>query len=159
MSRGIRTRIVPTAGLLFALLVPGSGAAQATGPDLGRLGPTSVIRATLSDGRTLTGRFAAVGDGRLGVSSDAGTTDTLQLTQLRTLSVRGRNTKTGAIIGGSAGLAAGLFFGWMIGALDDSADPDRTGPFLVTVPLFTGSGALLGGVIGAAIPKWKKVYP
>ena len=159
MSRGIRSRIVPTAVLLFALLVPGQGAAQTTGPGLGRLGPTSVIRATLPDGRSLTGRYAAVGDGRLGVSSDAGTTDTLQLTQLRTLSVRGRHTKTGAIVGGSAGLATGLFFGWLIGALDDSADPDRTGPFLVTIPLFTGAGTLLGAVVGAAFPKWKQIYP
>ena len=159
MSLRIRTTTVTPVALLVALVVPGRGAAQATGPDLGRLGPTSVIRATLPDGRTLIGRYAAVGDGRLGVSSDAGTTDTLQLTQLRTLSVRGRNTKTGAIVGGSVGLATGLFFGYLIGAIDDSADPDREGPFLVTIPLFTGGGTLLGAVIGAAIPKWKQVYP
>jgi len=155
----IRTRIVPPVALLVALGVPGRGAAQATGPGLGRLGPTSVIRATLPDGRTLTGRYAAVGDGRLGVRADAGTTDTLQLTQLRTLSVRGRETKTGAIVGGSLGLATGLFFGWMIGAVCDAAECDREGPFLVTIPLFTGGGTLLGAVIGAAVPKWKQVYP
>jgi hypothetical protein len=159
MPSRLQTRIVPSIALLVALVAPGRGAAQATGPDLGRLGPTSVIRASLPDGRTLTGRYAAVGDGRLGVRADAGTTDTLRLDQLRTLSVRGRHTKTGAIVGGSLGLATGLFFGYLIGAICDSADCDRGEPYLVTIPLFTGGGTLLGAVIGAAVPKWKQVYP
>jgi hypothetical protein len=159
MPTRLRTRIVPSIALLVALVAPDRGAAQATGPDLGRLGPTSVIRASLPDGRTLTGRYAAVGDGRLGVRADAGTTDTLRLDQLRTLSVRGRHTKTGAIVGGSLGLATGLFFGYLIGAICDSADCDRGEPYLVTIPLFTGGGTLLGAVIGAAVPKWKQVYP
>jgi hypothetical protein len=56
-------------------------------------------------------------------------------------------------------LATGLFFGYLIGAICDSADCDRGEPYLVTIPLFTGGGTLLGAVIGAAVPKWKQVYP
>lgn len=128
-------------------------------PQLARLGPSAVVRATLPDGRTLTGRYASVGDGRLGVSAETGRTDTLALREIRTLAVRGRHTRTGAIVGGSAGLAAGLLFGWFLGALCDAAVCDRAEPFLLTIPIFGGGGTLFGAVIGAALPKWNQVYP
>lgn len=160
MPLRIRSRIIPAATVLltFAAL-PSHGWAQGPGPDLGRLGPTSVVRATFPDGRTFTGRYAAAGDGQIGVRAETGTTDTLRLADLQALSVRGRQTKTGAIVGGSLGLAFGLFVGYMVGALCDSSDCDRGEPFLVTIPLFAGGGTLVGAAIGAAFPKWKQVYP
>jgi hypothetical protein len=152
-----KIRLTATVLLTFAAL-PSRGWAQGPGPDLGRLGPTSVIRATLPGGRTVTGRYADVGDGRIGVRAETGT-DSLRLADLQALSVRGRHTKTGAIAGGSLGLALGLFVGYMVGALCDSSDCDRGEPFLVTIPLFAGGGTLVGAAIGAAFPKWKQVYP
>jgi len=107
----------------------------------------------------MKGTYAAIGDGRLGIRPDAGRTDTLRLADLSTLSVRERRTKTGAILGGSIGLAFGLFVGYMVGALCDAAECDRGEPFLLTVPLFGGGGTLLGAAVGAALPKWKQVYP
>lgn len=155
-----RRSIVRSTVFFFSLVVLASrGEAQAPGPDLGRLRPTSVVRATLPGGTTLTGQYAAVGDGRLGIRADAGRTDTLRLAEISTLSVRGRQTKTGAIVGGSIGLAFGLLIGYVVGAVCDSADCDRGEPFLLTVPLFGGGGTLLGAAVGAAFPKWKQVYP
>lgn len=160
MPLRIRNRISPFAALLVAIAaLPSRSRAQMPGPDFGRLGPSSVVRANLPDGRTVTGRYAPLGDGRLGIRAEAGTTDTLRLAELEALSVRGRQTKTGAIVGGSLGLALGLYLGYLIGAFCDAADCDRGEPFLVTIPLFAGSGTLVGAAIGAAFPKWKQVYP
>lgn len=160
MRLRMRQGTLPHAALLVALLaVPSRAGAQTPGLDLGRLGPSSVIRATFADGRAVTGRYAAVGEGRLGVRSGAGRTDTLRLAQLQTLSVRGRHTRTGAIVGAAAGLAAGIYFGYFIGASCESSDCDGGEPYLLTIPLFGGGGALLGAAIGAAVPKWKRVFP
>ena len=159
MPLRIRSKTIPTATLLITLAAPPSrGWAQTREQDFAALGPTSGF-VPPPGGRTVTGRYAAVDDGRLGVRAESGTTDTLRLTELQALSVRGRQTKTGAIVGGSLGLAFGLFVGYMVGALCESADCDRGEPFLVTIPLFAGSGSLIGAAIGAAFPKWKKVYP
>jgi hypothetical protein len=156
-GRSFRLLSLSTA-LLLVWVLPVSG--QGALPDqLGRLNHNSRVRVTLLDGRALTGQFVGIGDGRLGVRAESGRTDTLSLGDVRTLAVRGRHTKTGAIVGGSAGLATGIFVGWLVGALCDAAVCDRAGPFLVTIPLFTGGGSLLGAVIGAAVPKWKQVFP
>lgn len=160
MPLRIRSRISSAATVLLAFAaLPSRGWAQTPGPDLGRLGPTSVVRATLPDGRTVTGRYAAVGDGRIGVRAETGITDSIQIADLQALSVRGRHTRTGAIVGGSLGLAFGLFVGYMVGALCESSDCDLGEQFLVAIPLFAGSGTLVGAAMGAAFPKWKKVYP
>jgi len=142
--------------LVRVLPVSGQGALPS---QLERLSHNSVVRVTLLDGRSLSGQFVGVGDGRLGVRAQSGRTDTLSLGGVQSLAVRGRHTRTGAIVGGSAGLAAGIFIGWLVGAICDAAECDRTGPLLVTIPLFTGGGTLLGAAIGAAVPKWKTVFP
>jgi len=126
---------------------------------LARVEPGKVVRARLHSDRTVVGQYAPVGDGRLGIRTDAGTTDTLSLTALRELSVRGRHTKTGAIVGGIAGVGFGVFVGWVVTHVCDAADCDGAGPYAVAIPLFGGGGALLGAAIGAAIPKWKRVFP
>jgi len=148
--------------LLAALTLGVAGAARAQEPvvnPLGRLGPNTVVRATLPDGRRLVGAFQSAGMGRLGVGTPSGTTDTLTLAQIRTLEVRGRHTRTGAIVGGVAGVASGVFIGYVIGATCDAAECHRGRAYLYTIPLFGGAGTLLGAVIGAALPKWNRVYP
>jgi hypothetical protein len=144
--------------LCIAALAPAR--AQSSSPGLtGRLGPSAVVRVTLPDGRTLTGRYALVGHDRIAVLAESGIGDTVSVAGIRTLAVRGRHTRTGALVGGAAGVAAGIFFGYVIGAVCDAADCDRGRPYLLTIPLFGAGGTLLGAGIGAAIPKWKRVYP
>lgn len=163
MSRQ-RFRPIPCFGFLIVLLLsrPHGAPAQAperTLPQLGRLGPTAVVRATLPDGRRVTGRFLDAGSGRLGISRESGGADTLALAELQLLEVRGRHTRTGAIAGGIGGLAAGVFFGYVIGAICDAAECHRGRAYLITIPLFGGGGAVLGATIGAALPKWTRIYP
>jgi hypothetical protein len=149
--------------VLVTLLPPISvGAQQSTSPPetvLARIESGKVVRARLDSDRTVVGQYAPVGDGRLGIRTDAGTTDTLPLTGLRELSVRGRHTKTGAMVGGIAGIGFGIFVGYVVTHVCDSTDCDGSGPYAVAIPLFGGGGALLGAAIGAAIPKWKRVFP
>jgi hypothetical protein len=117
------------------------------------------VRARLGEDRTLSGRFVAVSDGRIGIRSDAGATDTLRLRDVGELAVRARHTKTGAIIGAVAGAAFGAFVGYMAYALCE-VDSCRDGStFLIAIPAFGAGGALVGAAVGSAFPSWKKVYP
>ena len=161
-ARVSKVRVV----LLCSLFLPGAtGPAPAqAGPStsggvLSRIRPGAMVRARLGPEQTITGKYLPIGDGRLGISADRGTTDTLRLDRLRELAVRGRHTKTGAIVGGAAGVAFGAFVGIIITATCEAADCDGVGPYFVTVPLFGAGGTLLGGAVGAAIPRWRKVFP
>lgn len=75
------------------------------------------------------------------------------------LELRGRQTRVGAVIGGMTGVAAGLFFGWIINAVCETDDCRGARPFLITIPVFAAGGGFVGGVIGTAFPKWTRVYP
>jgi hypothetical protein len=149
--------------VLVSLLLPTAARAQASAssPDavLARIESGKTVRARLAPDRTIVGVYAPVGDGRLGIRTDAGGTETLRLTELRELSVRGRHTNTGAIVGGIAGVGFGFFVGWMVTHVCDAADCHGSGPYAVAIPLFGAGGALLGAVMGTAIPKWKRVFP
>jgi hypothetical protein len=163
--RHVRTSKVRVVLLCSLVLVgaPDPAPAQAgpstSGGVLSRIRPGAMVRARLGPERTITGTYLPIGDGRLGVSAERGTTDTLRLDELGELAVRGRHTRTGAIVGGAAGVALGAFIGLIITATCDAAACDRVGPYFVTVPLFGAGGALLGGAVGAAIPKWRRVLP
>lgn len=80
------------------------------------------------------------------------------------LRVRGRGTKVGAIAGGIVAGFGGLVFGvavagaCSIGVSDGDADDFCLG----AIPIFTLSGAAVGGLLGAAVgsavPKWHLLY-
>lgn len=149
-------RGVLLAGFLLAMARPASAQAN---PVLGQIDSGKYVRARLDPDRTLTGRFVPVGDGRLGIRHDAGATDTLRLAELRELSVRGRHTKAGAILGGIAGAGFGTFVAIVVNGLCETDDCRGARPFVIAIPAFGAGGALVGAVIGTAFPKWKRVYP
>jgi hypothetical protein len=136
-----------------------SAAAQGQPTILDQIDPGKYVRARLDPDRTVSGHFVPVGDGRLGIRHDAGVTDTLRLAELRELSVRGRHTKAGAILGGIAGAGFGTFVAIMVTALCETDDCRGGRPFAIAIPLFGAGGALLGAAVGTAFPKWKRVYP
>ena len=81
----------------------------------------------------------------------------IPVTTIDTLWTRGNAGMTGAIVGG---LVLGTL-GAVLGAAypEESTDATRgeVMPFAVGVGL--AGGALLGGLIGLAIPKWHRQYP
>jgi len=149
--------------LISALLLSGAMGRAAGQSDpagvVSRIRPGAVIRARLTSEQTVTGRYVPIGDGRLGITAEPGMTDTVRLSQLRQLAVRGRHTKTGAIIGGAGGAAFGVFVGILVTALCETDSCNGTRPYLIAVPVFGAAGALLGGAVGAAFPKWRTVFP
>lgn len=78
--------------------------------------------------------------------------------------VRGTAWRTGMVTGGLMGLVAGgalAFLGCSFGAAlsDGSQSNDETMRCIALgTALSTGAGALLGGAIGAVIPKWHLRY-
>lgn len=82
---------------------------------------------------------------------------TVSLSSVDTLWVRGRRTKTGAIIGGLVGIGGGIFLGALANAL---CEYDCGGNVVVAGALFgMATGGITGAVIGAAIPRWRRVFP
>ena len=136
-----------------------TAAAQAPPPVLPQIEPGKYVRARLAPDRTVSGQFVPVGDGRLGIRLDAGVTDTLRLADLGELSVRGRHTKAGAILGGIAGAGFGTFVAIVVNALCETDDCRGARPYVIAIPVFGAAGALVGAVVGTAFPKWKRVYP
>ena len=136
-----------------------SAAAQGQPTILDQIDPGKYVRARLAPDRTVSGHFVPVGDGRLGIRLDAGVTDTLRLDDLRELSVRGRHTKAGAILGGIAGAGFGTFVAIVVDALCETDDCRGARPYVIAIPVFGAAGALVGAAVGTAFPKWKRVYP
>jgi hypothetical protein len=85
-------------------------------------------------------------------------------TAIQTLWTRGRSTKTGAIIGGTLGaIGVGAYVSLLCGLAGSEDDVAGNEGLVWDCALFGGltgaaGGGLLGGVIGAAIPKWHRRY-
>jgi len=152
--------------LLAALLgrdVP-SATAQVRGPPLSRLADSgTVLRFHSTDGGTEAGRLIAPLDAGIALveycrfpAPPCRPGDTRHV--LRPLAdilaidrYRGTRARTGALVGGGAGVALGV---WAILASRNSEEP-RVGPIYAafSVVLLTGLGAL----VGVAIPVWQPV--
>lgn len=145
------------------IAVPASVGAQATRIDtqaaseaLARLHPESVVRIEAQGGRRIQGRFDGVSPTGIRVSFD-GSGESVDLDQLTAVWVRGRHTKTGAILGGVGGLGLGLFVGYIANALCETDDCGSA--YLLAPALFIPAGALVGAAIGAAVPNWRRIIP
>jgi hypothetical protein len=78
-------------------------------------------------------------------------------TTIDTLWTRGSAVKTGAIVGALTGLALGVVAGATCNDWSDDCPTDTAVLALGGIGL--GGGALLGSLIGLAIPKWHRQYP
>jgi hypothetical protein len=158
-ARRVQRSVLVLAGLLAPIAARAQAVANQPGAVLARIESGTVVRARLDADRLVVGQYARLGDGRLGIRTAAGTTDTLVLADLGELAVRGRQTKTGAIIGGIAGVAVGIFVGVMVNGVCETDDCRGARPYLIAIPAFGAGGALLGAAVGSAFPKWKRVFP
>jgi len=128
---------------------------QAAAEALARLHPESMVRVE-ADGRRLEGRFDGLTSSGIRVAFD-GTGESVDLSRLSAVWVRGRHTETGAIVGGAAGLGLGLFVGYVANALCETGDCGSA--YLLAPALFIPAGALVGAAVGAAIPNWRRIIP
>ncbi|MEO8201759.1 MAG: hypothetical protein ABI679_14615 [Gemmatimonadota bacterium] len=131
----------------------------AAGPDpatVALLKPARFVRFALPPlGRT-TGTVESHSSSEVVLVGNGGR-QVISLASIDTLWVRGRATKPGAIVGGVLGLGAGILLGVLAEAL---CEYDCGHAYVVPIALIgTAAGGATGAVIGAAIPRWRKVYP
>jgi len=79
-------------------------------------------------------------------------------TTVDTLWTRGNSVKTGAIVGALTGLALGVVAGATCNEWGEGDCPTDMA-MLALGGIGLGGGALLGSLIGLAIPKWHHQYP
>jgi hypothetical protein len=79
-------------------------------------------------------------------------------TTIDTLWTRGSAVKTGAIVGALTGLALGVVAGATCNEWGEGDCPTDTA-VLALGGIGLGGGALLGSLLGLAIPKWHRQYP
>src|ERR1035437_9539062 len=124
--------------------------------NLNQLVTGAEIRVTLANGKTLRGFMQSVTPESLAINATT-SQETLSRQDIRRVALkrpghRGRNTLTGLAIGTGAGLALGA-------GVDAKSGPRRMFPDLGKA-VFSPLGAIVGTVIGVALPTggWRDVY-
>ena len=148
----------------FALLLSFVSGMNAQEPVRGGLDTASVlllkperfVRIQVPDLGRVQGRVGGLTASDL-VLQNEGNSRSVRLAAIDTLWVRGRATKTGAIIGAVLGIGAGVFLGALGEAL---CEYDCNHNYVLSGALIVGAmGGAAGAVIGTAIPRWRRVYP
>lgn len=148
---------------LLCLLLAAPLAAQE--PDslaavLSRDSPGALLRVETRAGERVEAPLAAVDPGTLALGEAEGVR-TLELAEVRVLWVRERQTRRGAVVGGAtAGGVSAVVFGFLGFVLAGiGADPHEALAFAVGGTLLgTAGGAVAGGIVGSASPRWRRVY-
>src|SRR4051794_20597888 len=159
-----RTLVAPVAPALLLALLAGTLHSSATAQQVTErqtafesLADSQWIRLKVPDvaGR-YEGRLLQRGPDHLVLSADP---EPLRIaaTTIDTLWTRGNSGVTGAIVGGLVLGALGAAVGAAYPEESTDATRGEVMPFAVGVGL--AGGALLGGLIGLAIPKWHRQYP
>jgi hypothetical protein len=158
MARPWKSSLLPV--LASIVLVAAASAQQtrrvANWLNLNQLAPGSEIRVTLTTGRILRGFLQRVTAELLEINATA-SQETVLRQDIRRVALkraghRGRNTLIGLAIGTGAGLAIGA-------VVDSRARPNGWFPNFGKA-VFTPLGAIVGTVIGVALPTggWRDVY-
>ena len=146
---------------LLAATLAATAAAQQTKPianwaNLNQLVTGAEIRVTLDDGKTQRGFMQRVTPESLAINATT-SQETLSRQDIRRVALkrpghRGRHTLIGLAVGTGVGLAAGA-------VADSKAGPGRMFPDSGKV-VFSPLGAIIGTVVGVALPTggWREVY-
>ncbi len=155
-----RLRHIAVSAVLAAALGSSAAAQPAKGianwANLNQLAPGSEIRVTLANGKTLRGFVQRVTPESLAINATTSQETTarqdIRRVALKKPGHRGRNTLVGLAIGTGAGLAVGAY-------LDSKEGSGNWFPNAGKV-VFSPLGAILGTVIGVALPTggWHDVY-
>jgi len=165
----ISRAIAVVAGACVSLSAPPGTAATPAVPEtaaaaLSRLRPGQHVRVAATGSDTIEGRFVTIRDGHLVLDRTGfvgSSSSSVPIESVRTAWVRGRGTKTGAVVGGVVGgLAGGVLVGFASGASCevDSCRDDWLVAAVIGLAVGGAAGALTGSLIGAASPRWRVVY-
>jgi hypothetical protein len=115
--------------------------------ELARLLATDqMVRVQTTDGRYQTGRNLAINS-----------------REIQRAWVRGKSTKTGAIVGGITGLVGGALIGYLVtnpsSSPCDANNCTRTGVTVISGLLGAAAGTGAGAIVGSLIPKWRLRFP
>ena len=159
MARALRDIFLPA---VLTAAFAATAAAQQVKPianwaNLNQLVPGSEIRVTLATGKTLRGFVQQVSPESLAINATT-SQETLSRQDIRRVALkkpghRGRNTLIGLAIGAGAGLAMGA-------GIDSHASHGWLDFPNIGKEVFTPLGALVGTVIGVALPTggWRDAY-
>ncbi len=135
-----------------------AAAAQSTPVEqaLGRLTTGDRLKVEVP-GAVWVGTYQRFGAGELLVGRDS-VVERLALDRVTGLWVRGRATKIGAIVGAVAGVGAGAFLGLIVANVCDADCPSQATGLAAGGLLGGAAGLGLGAIVGAAIPRWKRIF-
>jgi hypothetical protein len=145
--------------MIALALAPGTVVAQVSiDTPLVRLNPGQFARARTLDGRRIQSRVLAIDLDPFTLHL-VGHETPLPAASIDSLWVRGRATKTGAIIGAvGAGVPSFAFWAVFCEAMSEGDGCDEWGTVTGLALAGAGGGALIGAAIGAAVPKWRLRY-
>lgn len=150
----------PFFAMIWLMLGVGISAAAAQSSPveqaLGRLKTGDRLKVEVP-GAVWVGAYQRFGVGELLVARDSAV-ERLALDRVTGLWVRGRATKIGAIVGAVAGVGAGAFLGLIVASVCDSYCPSQAAGLAAGGLLGGAAGLGLGAIVGAAIPRWKRIF-
>lgn len=124
--------------------------------------PGERVRVETTDSRLIEGMSEATGAEMVRLNRDGERLD-FAVADIRRAWVQRRSTRSGAIIGGVVGLAAGITYGLLITRPESSpCDADnctRTGVTVASGLIGAAVGAGAGALIGSLIPRWQLRFP
>ncbi len=126
---------------------------------LTRLQAGQMVRARTVDGRRIEARLSAIDRDPLTLRL-LGHEAPLPVASIDSLWVRGRATKTGAIVGALAGVPLVAIYAGVSCTSDVLVYHGfcAAGPIILAGLAGAAGGALIGTAVGAAIPKWRLAY-
>lgn len=149
--------------ILATLSLTNAGAAQRPDSALRRVVATlpagTGVRVELGDAHRLTGSLSGAAAESFTIQTAAGVSLVVPHADVARFWRRDRAIGAGALVGAVTGAGAGAFFGLVVTGVCEYDCPRSTAGAAAVGALIVGAaGAAAGGIIGAAIPRWRQLW-
>jgi len=122
------------------------------------LKPGQTVRIRVHGGHRIESRIRSLQGGSLPLQL-VGDNGAFDVAAIDSLWVRGRATRTGAVVGAAVvGVASFAFWGALCSGLSDGGGCKEWGRVTAYSVAGAGVGALIGAGVGASVPKWRLRY-
>ena len=117
------------------------------------------VRVELGDAHRLTGSLSGAAAESFIIQTAAGVSLVVPHADVSRFWRRDRAIGAGAVVGAVSGAGAGAFFGLLVYGLCEYDCPrSAAGAATVGALIVGAAGAAAGGIIGAAIPRWRQLW-